>query len=105
VSELWLPGSAGPLDQFVERLQRRIKDYAERNGRVAVEVELADGANLAVKEISPEPGFGFVTLTVFPEEQGEAEEELIVPIGSVRRVTLGKPDEQRSRFGFTPPAP
>jgi hypothetical protein len=104
VSELWLPGAAGPLEQFVERLQRRIRGYAERNALVAVEIELADGSLLSVKEISPEPGFGFVTLVVFPEDVGDADEELIVPVGSVRRITLGKPDEQRSRFGFSPPA-
>jgi hypothetical protein len=102
-SGLWIPGAAGPLEQFVERLQRRIADYAQRNGlaQVAVEVQLADGALLAVKDISPEPGFGFVTLVPFDEP----EEELIVPIGSVRRIALGQAEEKLARFGFTPPQP
>jgi hypothetical protein len=103
MSTLWVPGAAGPLEQFVERLQRRIADYAQRNGlaRVAVEVELHDGGVVAVKELSPEPGFGFITLIPFDEP----EEELIVPVGSLRRITLGQAEEKLARFGFTPPGP
>jgi hypothetical protein len=104
---LWIPGAAGPLEQFVERLQRRIAAYAERNSleQVVVEVELADGALFHVKEISPEPGFGFVTLSPFTEEGGEPEDELIVPVGSLRRIVLGRAEEKLARFGFTPPGP
>jgi hypothetical protein len=103
MSTLWIPGAAGPFEQFVDRLRRRIADYAQRHGleQVAVEVELADGANFAVREISPEPGFGFFTLIPFEEP----EEELIVPVGSVRRITLGQAEEKLARFGFTPPQP
>lgn len=107
MSTLWLPGAAGPLEQFVDRLQRQIANFAERHGvvQVAVEVELMDGALFHVKEISPEPGFGFVTLSPFPEDGGEPVEELIVPLGSVRRIVLGTDDDRRERFGFTLPAP
>lgn len=107
MTSLWVPGAAGPLEQFVERIHRRIAEYAQRHGveQVAVEVELADGALFHVKEISPEPGFGFVTVCPFPEEGGDPQEELIVPLGSVRRITLGQAEERRARFGFTPPPP
>jgi hypothetical protein len=103
MSTLWVPGAAGPLEQFVERLQRRIADYAQRNGlqQVAVEVELHDGGVVAVKELSSEPGFGFITLIPFDEP----EEELIVPVGALRRITLGQAEEKLARFGFTPPGP
>jgi hypothetical protein len=103
MSTLWIPGTTGPLEQFVDRLQRRISGYAQRHGldQVTVEVELVDGAHFAVKDISPEPGFGFVTLVPFDEP----EEELIVPVGSVRRITLGQAEEKLARFGFTPPQP
>jgi hypothetical protein len=105
VTGLWVPGAAGPLEQFVDRLQRQIAIYAEEHGveQVAVEVELFDGALFHVKEVSPEPGFGFVTLSPFTEEGGEPEEHLIVPLGSVRRIALGKAEDKRARFGFTPP--
>jgi len=101
MSTLWIPGAAGPLEQFVDRLQRRIADYAQRHGleQVAVEVQLVDGALFAVKDISAEPGFGFVTLIPFDEP----DEELIVPVGSVRRITLGQAEEKVARFRFTPP--
>jgi hypothetical protein len=106
VSSLWLPGAAGPLEQFVDRLHRQIAEFAERHSvsEVSVEVELIDGALLHVKEISPEPGFGFVTLCPYTDEGGEPEEHVIVPLGSVRRVALGRSEEKRARFGFTPSA-
>jgi hypothetical protein len=105
VTSLWVPGAAGPLEQLVERIQRKIAEFAQRHGieQVAVEIELVDGALFHVKEISPEPGFGFLTVSPFPEEGGDPEEELIVPLGSVRRIALGQAEERRARFGFTPP--
>src|SRR5580765_1448886 len=103
VSTLWVPGAAGPLEQFVERIHRQISAYAEQNGveTVSVEVELHDGAVLNVKEISAEPGFGFVSLAPYTAEGGEPVELLIVPVGTVTRITLGKEPAKRERFGFT----
>ena len=100
--ELWLPGAAGPLDQFVERLHRRVEEFARANGleEAAVEVELPDGALLPVRAISPEPGFGFVTLCLHADEP----EELIVPIGALRQIRLAAPEPARARFGFSLPA-
>jgi hypothetical protein len=105
VSSLWIPGAAGPLEQFVDRLQRQIAEFAAVHGvdQVSVEVELLDGALVPVKEISPEPGFGFVTLCPFPDEGGEPVEHVIVPLGSVRRIALGRSEAKIARFGFTPP--
>jgi hypothetical protein len=105
VTSLWLPGAAGPLEQFVDRLHRQIAAFAEQYAveQVSVELELYDGALFQVKEISPEPGFGFVTLSPYTEEGGEPEENLIVPLGSVRRIVLGRTAEKVARFGFTPP--
>jgi hypothetical protein len=57
-----------------------------------------------VKELSAEPGFGFVTLCPFTEDGGDPEEHLIVPIGAVTRITLGRPEGKRADFGFTPPS-
>ena len=107
MSSLWLPGAAGPLEQFVDRIQRQIAAFAEASGveQVSVEVELLDGALFHVKEISPEPGFGFVTLCPFAEDGGEPEEHLIVPLGSVRRIVLGRTEERLGRFGFTRATP
>jgi hypothetical protein len=103
VPEVWVPGAAGPLDQFVDRLHRRINDYGQRArlAEVAVEFELMDGAVFTVSAISPEPGFGFITIT--PHVEGEDDEDVIVPIGSIRRITLGKPEPARARFGFSVP--
>ena len=103
MSDLWVPGAAGPLDQFVERLQRRVAAFGERHSleEVAVEFELADGAIFSARAISAEPGFGFVTITPHPEPD-EEEEDVIVPIGAIRQITLGRPEPARARFGFSP---
>jgi hypothetical protein len=104
VPQVWLPGAAEPLDQFVDRLHRRVEEFARREGvdQTSVEVELADGATVSVREISPDPGYGFLSLVVHVDEGGESE-ELIVPLGSIKRITLGRPEPAKSRFGFSLP--
>jgi hypothetical protein len=96
--ELWVPGAAEPsLDDFVTRIHRQIEQYTATHAadRSHVEVELADGERLALRSISSEPGYGFLTLSVDGEQ-------LIVPVGSIRRITLGPADEDR-RPGFALP--
>ena len=101
---LWTPGAAGPLEEFVDRLHRRIRGFAERHGldEAAVEVELADGALLSIESVSADPGFGFIALCPHAEE-GDEPEELIVPVGAIRQITLRLPEPSRSRFGFAAP--
>jgi hypothetical protein len=117
-SQIWTPGAAGPLEGFVERLHRRIEAFAEGRGwgKAWVEVEFLDGALFSVHSISPEPGFGFLTICPYPEDEarpwpapgGEESavppEELIVPVGSIKRITLGEAAERRAHFGFSLPA-
>ena len=100
MSELWLPGAAGPLDQFVDKVQRQVEAFAREHelASAAVAVELADGATYEVESLSPEPGFGFLTL----RPHGEEPEELIVPIGAVREIRIGLAEDE-PRFGFAPP--
>jgi hypothetical protein len=105
MSNLWVPGFAGPLDDLVDRIHRRIAQLAEEAGveRAFVEVELADGARYAVESLSPDPGYGFVTIRPHPAEDTPV--ELIVPIGSIRRIELSSAAEQRAQLGFSvPPA-
>lgn len=116
--ELWVPGAAGPsLEDFVARLHKTIEDFAARRGWEAaiVEVQLHDGTRFALHSIRPEPGYGFLTLCPYPEEQerpwpkdeaadGECPpEEIVVPVGSIVRITLGEAESRRSRFGFSVP--
>jgi len=52
--------------------------------------------------LSPEPGYGFLTLCPHCEETGSPE-ELIVPIGSIRELRLRVAEERpHFRFGFGP---
>ena len=98
--DLWVPGAAEPsLEDFVIRVHRQIEQYTATHSaeRSHVEVELWDGERLALQSISSEPGYGFLTLTVPDGNQ------LIVPIGAIRRITLGPADEDR-KPGFALPA-
>src|SRR5207344_540268 len=62
--DLWIPGFAGPLDDLVNRIHRRIEQFASESGveQPAVEIELAGGTRYTVESLSAEPGYGFVTL-------------------------------------------
>ena len=109
---------AGPLEEFVGRLRRRVEAFAEQRGweRAWVEIEFVDGATVSVHSVSAEPGFGFLTVTPYPDdkarpwpqpggtEEAVPPEELIVPIGTIKRITLGQPEEHGAGFGFALPA-
>jgi hypothetical protein len=118
VPELWIPGMAGPHDDFVARLHRQIERFiAERALQQAfVEVELRDGERFSLHSISPEPGFGYITLTPYPDEEerpwrsGESNEPvppeaLIVPIAAISRIMLDDAAEKEPGFGFSLPSP
>jgi hypothetical protein len=104
VSNLWVPGFAGPLDDLVDRIHRRIEQFAEEAGveQAYVEIELADGARYAVESLSAAPGYGFVTIRPHPGE--DVPGEVIAPIGSIRRIELSRAAEQRARLGFSVPS-
>lgn len=101
MSDLWIPGASGPLDDLVARIQLRIQAFAERTGATpVVEVELRDGSTATLRGIEAEPGFGFVALS--PHDDGGVEEEWIVPVAAVARFVLRKAEE-REPFGFASP--
>jgi hypothetical protein len=100
--DLWVPGAAEPsLDDFVARILRQIERYTSSHSADLshVEVDLADGERLTLQSLSGEPGFGFLTLTV---QAADGVEQLIVPVGAIRRITLGPADEQH-KPGFALP--
>ncbi len=101
--ELWVPGVAEPsLEDFVQRLHKHIARFAAERagGEAAVEVELRDGSVFQLEAIMPEPGYGFITLCPHAED-GEPE-ELVVPVGAIARIRLGRPEEHPP-FGFAGP--
>jgi hypothetical protein len=93
---------AGPLEELVKRIHRRIDGFREEHGlsEVEVSVELADGALHRLARLSAEPGFGFVTLCPHCED-GEPQ-ELIVPLGAIREIRLGDAEPEQ-RLGFSVP--
>lgn len=98
--------AAGPLEEFVNRLHREIETYAREAGieRAFVEVELADGSRYCLDRVSPEPGFGFVTLRPHPQpDDDDVPDAIVVHIGTIRRIDLSRADDRRERFGFTLP--
>ncbi|HEY7694201.1 MAG TPA: hypothetical protein VH816_17825 [Gaiellaceae bacterium] len=99
--DLWVPGFAGPLDDLVSRIHRQIEEFAEDKGveQAYVEVELADGVRYTLESLSPEPGYGFVTIR--PHAADDVPTEVIVPIGSIKRIELGAAAEERTQLGFS----
>ena len=58
-------------------------------------------ADRFLASLSPEPGYGFITLVPHPED-GEPQ-ELIVPLGAIRQLRLSRV-EAESPFGFALPS-
>lgn len=96
---------AGPHEEFVAGVHRCIARFTEAEGvpQAFVQVELADGSRFTLHSISPDPGFGFVTIRPHPEDRLESPGELIVPVGSIRRIELDRAEAQRARLGFSLP--
>ncbi len=117
MSALWVPGMpAGPLEEFVQRLTRKIDEFCSRRGheQATVEVELVDGARYVLHSISAEPGFGFVTLCPYPDDEARPwpkadgdqpvpPDEVVIPIASIKRIVLNDAAEREPPFGFTLP--
>ena len=63
MAELWTPGMAGPHDDLVARIHRRIEAFSRDHGVEAmVEVgALRRRAPPSRSRISADPGYGFVT--------------------------------------------
>jgi hypothetical protein len=103
--ELWTPGMAGPLEDLVARIHRRIETFAAEHGleQAEVEVELWDGALLRLASLSAEPGYGLLTLVPHVEDTGGEPQELIVPLGAIRQLRLSRA-EPESPVGFSVPA-
>ena len=94
---------AGPLDELVKRILRRIDVFKTDHGleEVEVTVELLDGSLHRLRTLSADPGYGFVS---FRPHGGEDEpEELIVPLGAIREIRIGVPDGEH-RLGYSPPS-
>ena len=95
---------AGPLDDLVQRILRRIDVFKADHGleEVEVTVELLDGSLHRLKTLSADPGYGFVSFR--PHAGDDEPEELIVPLGAVREIRLSAPEAEQA-FGFAgPPA-
>ena len=85
MSDLWIPGASGPLDDLVARIQLRIEAFGEATGsQPVVEVELRDGSRAVLRSIDAEPGFGFVTLSPHGDG-GDGDDPLFLAAVPVRR--------------------
>src|SRR5215211_5595713 len=102
--EVWVPGMAGPHEDFVARLHRQIDSFAREREieKAYVEVELRDGSRFALDSISAEPGYGFITLSPQPA-QDDVPEQLVIPIGAIARIEFARAVEERARLGFSIP--
>ena len=95
---------AGPLEELVKRIERKVERFKEEHALAEVEVtfELADGTLHRLKTVSAEPGFGFVSFC--PHCDDEDPQEIIVPLGAVREIRIGAPGPAQA-FGFSSTTP
>jgi hypothetical protein len=103
MTQIWTPGAAGPLDEFVARLTRMVASFAQANqlSEAEVRLELADGSRYLLASAAPEPGFGFFCFT--PHRDADEEpRQVVVPIGAVKLIEISAPDPARP-FGFSAP--
>jgi len=102
MTQIWTPGAAGPLDEFVARLTRMVATFAQANdlSEAEVRLELADGSRYLLESAAPEPGFGFFCFTPHRDEDDEPK-QIVVPIGAVKLIEISTPDPERP-FGFSP---
>jgi hypothetical protein len=52
--------------------------------------------------LTAEPGFGFITIRQH-KRQDDDPDEVVVPVGAIRRIELSHSEEQAPSFGFTLP--
>jgi hypothetical protein len=102
--DVWVPGMAGPHEDFVARLHREIERFASEREleKAHVEIELRDGSRFPLEAVSPEPGYGFITLT--PPVREDEPEQIVVQIGAIARIDLCRVAEGRTQVGFSLPA-
>ena len=88
---------AGPVEELVKRLERRVEQFREEHALADVEVtiELVDGSLHRLKTLAAEPGFGFISFC----PHGDEPEEVIVPLGAVREIRLRVPSPEQA-VGF-----
>ena len=91
---------AGPLDDLVQRILRRVEAFKAEHSLddAEVSIELVDGSLYRLKTLSAEPGFGFVSFT--PHGEGGDPEHVIVPLGAIRELRIGAPAHEQV-FGFS----
>ena len=90
---------AGPLEELVQRILRRVEAFKEDHAleEAEVSVELVDGSLHRLKTLSSEPGFGFVSFC--PHGEDDEPQELIIPLGAIRELRIGAPPPDLV-FGF-----
>jgi hypothetical protein len=88
---------AGPAEELVKRIERRVERFKEEHGLAEVEVtiELLDGSLHRLRTLAAEPGFGFVSFCPHADEP----EEVIVPLGAIREIRLSLPGPEQT-VGF-----
>ena len=98
--QIWTPGAAGPLDEFVGRVTRLAAEFAQEHAleQADVRLELMDGSRHVLAKATADPGFGFFSFTPHADE-GDEPKCVIVPIGAVKLIEISMPDPERP-FGF-----
>jgi hypothetical protein len=97
---IWTPGAAGPLDEFVARINRMVATFAQEHGleQAEVRLELADGSRYLLAAVTPDPGFGFFSFVPYLGD-GDEPSRVVIPVGAVKSIEISAPDPEEP-FGF-----
>jgi hypothetical protein len=95
---------AGPLEDLVQRILRRVEAFKAEHSLddAEVSIELVDGSLYRLKTLSAEPGFGFVSFT--PHGEDGDPEHVIVPLGAIRELRIAAPEHEHALGFSTQPA-
>jgi hypothetical protein len=91
---------AGPLDELVQRILRRVDAFKAEHSLddAEVSIELLDGSLYRLKTLSAEPGFGFVSFC--PHDEDGEPTEVVLPLGAIRELRIGAPSREQA-LGFS----
>ena len=85
---------AGPAEELVKRIERRVERFKEEHGLAEVEVtiELLDGSLHRLRTLIGRAG---IRVRQLLPARRRGPEEVIVPLGAIREIRLASPEPEQ----------
>ena len=89
---------AGPAEELVKRIERRVERFKEEHGLAEVEVTIELARRVVAPSQDARGGAGIRVRQLLPALRDEPE-EVIVPLGAIREIRLSVPGPEQT-VGF-----